>query len=286
LLAALQQTEWQRSRPPLEHVNLELGQVLCEPGLRQSHVYFPTSGIVSLVHSVDSGAAAEIAVVGNDGFVGAGLLLGGGSTTSRGEVQVAGEGFRIGARAVEDAFERSATVRRLLLRSMQALMTQIAQIAVCNRHHTLEQRLCRLLLMRLDRLQDNELVTTQERIADLLGTRREGVNEAALRMQAAGLIRCTRSHIAILDGARLAQRSCECYAVVRKECDRLIGAPSNGVALCSSRTRNVGRDEAGRAAHYTARTQPPSARVYDARGRVDAGAARHASMLARSPPTQ
>lgn len=256
LLAALRQTEWERWWPQLEHVNLEFGQVLCEPGATQSHVYFPTAAIVSLGHAVHSGASAEVAIVGNDGFLGAELLLGGGSTSHRAEVQVAGEGFRIHAQALEVAFDRSAPVRRLLLRSMQALMTQIAQMAACNRHHVLEQRLCRLLLQRLDCLQCSELATTQELMAHALGARREGVTEAALRLQAAGLIRCTRGHIAVLDRARLARRSCECYAVVRKECDRLLGVPPKGVLRYSSREPAVEHAEACRETYESAHAVP------------------------------
>ncbi len=225
LLAALPQAEWQRWQPYFEHVKLQVGQVLYESGMAQSHAYFPTSAIATLFNNLDSGASAEIAVVGNDGFVGAALLLGGGSTTGRGDVQVAGQGFRIAAQTLKDAFERSPTMRQLLLRHLQALITQMAQSAVCTRHHVLEQRLCRLLLQRLDRLRGGDIVTTHEQLANSLGVRRESVTAATLELQAAGLIRCTRGHIVVLDRVRLAQRSCECYAVVKKETARLLPAP-------------------------------------------------------------
>lgn len=222
LLAALQQSDWRHWQPALEPVNLEFGQVLCEPGRTQRHLYFPTGAVVSLVQGIACGASAEIAVVGSEGFVGAGLLLGGDSTTSRSEVQMPGMIFRVSVLAAQDAFDRSLAVWRLLLRSMQALM---AQTTVCNLHHTLEQQLCRHLLMCLDVVLGSELLMTQELIAHSLGVRREGVTEAALSLQAAGLIGCTRGRVAILERAGLAQRSCDCYAVVRNECDRLIGVP-------------------------------------------------------------
>jgi CRP-like cAMP-binding protein len=225
VLAALPPAEWQRCWPHFEHVNLPFGQVLCEPGVAQSHAYFPTSAIVSLLHVIDSGASAEIAVVGNDGFVGAALLLSGGSTNSRAEVQVAGKGFRITAQALQDAFERSQPLRQLLLRHMQALMTQMAQAAVCTRHHVLEQRLCGLLLLRLDRLRGGDIVTTHELLANALGVRRESVTAAALELQAGGLIRGARGRITVLDRTGLEQASCECYAVVKKETERLLPAP-------------------------------------------------------------
>lgn len=161
-------------------------------------------------------------MVGNEGFVGVALLHGGGSTTGRGEMQLAGQGFRIAAQALKDAFERSPPMRQVLLRHMQALVTQMAQAAVCTRHHGLEQRLCRLLLLRLDRLRGNDIVTTHELLANALSVRRESVTAAAPELQAAGLTRCTRGHIVVLDRARLAQRSCECYAVVKKETARLL----------------------------------------------------------------
>ncbi len=232
LLAALTDAEWQRCRSQLECIELKPGQVLYEPGMMQSHVYFPTSAIVSLLYAMESGASAEIAVVGNEGIVGISLLLGGESTSSRGMVLSAGHGFRIGAQSIKDEFNRCGPVTHLLLRYTQALITQMAQTAVCNRHHSLDQQLCRWLLLILDRSQGRDLVMTQELIANMLGVRREGVTEAALKLQAAGLIRYVRGHISVLDRQGLEQRSCECYAVVKKECDRLLSAdraarPSN-----------------------------------------------------------
>jgi len=222
LLAALIDAEWQRRPPQLECVDLRLGQVLYESGMTQTHVYFPTSAIVSLQYVMENGASAESAVVGSEGIVGVSLLLGGGSTPSRGVVQSAGQGFRIAAQTIKDEFDRSPPVRRLLLCYVQALITQMAQTAVCNRHHRLDQQLCRALLLSLDRLRGSELVMTQELLANMLGVRRESVTEAALKLQAAGLIRYVRGHISVLDRAGLEQRTCECYAVVNKEYDRLL----------------------------------------------------------------
>ena len=186
-----------------------------------SHVYFPTSAIVSLLYVMDNGASAEIAVVGNEGIVGISLFMGGESTPSRAVVQSAGQGFRLRAPAIKDEFNR-APVLHLLLRYTQALITQMAQTAVCNRHHTLDRQLCRWLLLSLDRLQGNELVMTQELIANMLGVRREGVTEAAFKLQKVGLIRYARGRITVLDRKGLEKRSCECYAVVKKEYDRLL----------------------------------------------------------------
>ncbi len=222
LLAALPQEEWLRWQPFLERVDMPLGQVLCESGCTLSHVYFPTTAIVSLLYVMENGASAEIAVVGNEGIVGISLFMGGESTSSRAVVQSAGEGFRLRARALKDEFNRAGPVLHLLLRYTQALITQMAQTAVCNRHHSLDQQLCRWLLLSLDRLQGNDLVMTQELIANMLGVRREGVTEAALKLQRDGLIRYVRGHITVLDRAGLEKRSCECYAVVRKEYLRLL----------------------------------------------------------------
>lgn len=221
LLAALPPADWQRWQPQLEWVDMPLGQVLYESGTALSHVYFPTTSIVSLLYVMENGASAEIAVVGNEGIVGISLFMGGESTPSRAVVQSAGEGFRLTARAIKDEFNR-APVLHLLLRYTQALITQMAQTAVCNRHHSLDQQLCRWLLLSLDRLRGNELVMTQELIANMLGVRREGVTEAALKLQQAGLIRYARGHIAVLDRASLEKRTCECYAVVKREYDRLL----------------------------------------------------------------
>jgi CRP-like cAMP-binding protein len=222
LLAALPDTEWQRWLPHLEAISLPLGQVLYEPGATLSHVYFPTNSIVSLLYVMENGASAEIAVVGNEGIVGISLFMGGESTPSRAVVQSGGDGFRLRAQMMKDEFNRAGPVLHLLLRYTQALITQMAQTAVCNRHHTLDQQLCRWLLLSLDRLETNELVMTQELIANMLGVRREGVTEGALKLQEEGLIRYARGHITVLDRAGLEQRTCECYAVVKREYDRLL----------------------------------------------------------------
>lgn len=222
LLAALPDAEWQRWLPQLEPIEMPLGQVLYESGSTLSYVYFPTTSIVSLLYLLENGASAEIAVVGNEGIVGVSLFMGGESTPSRAVVQSAGQGFRLRARSMIEEFNRAGPVLHLLLRYTQALITQMSQTAVCNRHHTLDQQLCRWLLLSLDRLQGDDLVMTQELIANMLGVRREGVTEAAGHLQAAGLIRYVRGHITVLDRPGLEKRTCECYAVVKKECDRLL----------------------------------------------------------------
>jgi CRP-like cAMP-binding protein len=222
LLAALPAAEWERWLPQLERVEMPLGQVLYESGTTLSHVYFPLTAIVSLLYVMENGASAEIAVVGNEGIVGISLFMGGESTPSRAVVQSAGHGFRLNAQTMKDEFNRAGPVLHLLLRYTQALITQMAQTAVCNRHHSLDQQLCRWLLLSLDRLQGNDLVMTQELIANMLGVRREGVTEAALKLQKVGLISYARGHISVLDRAGLEQRTCECYAVVKKEYDRLL----------------------------------------------------------------
>jgi CRP-like cAMP-binding protein len=221
LLASLPDAEWLRWLPLLEATELPLGRVLYEPGHCMSHVYFPTTAIVSLLHVLEDGASAEIAIVGNEGVVGISIFMGGGSTPSRAVVQSAGHGYRLPAHVLKDEFTRPP-VLHLLLRYTQALITQMSQTAVCNRHHSLDQQLCRWLLLSLDRLRGSELVMTQELISNMLGVRREGVTEAALKLQKAGLIRYARGHISVLDRAGLEARSCECYAVVRKEYDRLL----------------------------------------------------------------
>jgi CRP-like cAMP-binding protein len=222
LLAALPPEEWERWAEQIEWVSMPLGQVLYESGATLKHAYFPTTAIVSLLYVMESGASAEIAVAGNEGLVGISLFMGGGSTPSRAVVQSAGEGYRIRSQFIKTEFDRAGAVMHLLLRYTQALITQMSQTAVCNRHHSLDQQLCRWLLLSLDRLQGNELVMTQELIANMLGVRREGVTEGALRLQAAGLIRYARGHIKVLDRAGLEARTCECYAVVKKEYDRLL----------------------------------------------------------------
>lgn len=222
LLAALPPVEWARWEPQLEWVQMPLGQVVYESGTALSHVYFPTTAIVSLLYVMENGASAEIAVVGNEGVVGISLFMGGESTPSRAVVQSAGQGWRLRASAVKEEFNRSGPVMHLLLRYTQALITQMAQTAVCNRHHSLDQQLCRWLLLSLDRLSDSELVMTRELIANMLGVRREGVTEGALKLQQAGLITYRRGHITVLDRPGLEERTCECYQVVKREYDRLL----------------------------------------------------------------
>ena len=222
LLASLPDTEWSRWQPHLELVDLPLGKVIYESGAVQRYVYFPTNAIVSLLYVLEDGASAEIAVVGMEGLVGVSLFMGGGSTPSRAVVQSAGHGFRLSSQIMKEEFNRSSPVMHLMLRYTQALITQMSQTAVCNRHHSLDQQLCRWLLLSLDRLRGSELVMTQELIANMLGVRREGVTEAALKLQGAGLIRYARGHISVLDRPGLEKRTCECYEVVKKEYDRLL----------------------------------------------------------------
>ncbi len=222
LLAALPEAEWARWLAHMEPVDMPLGKVLYESGRRLTHVYFPTTSIVSLLYVMEDGSSAEIAVVGHEGLVGVSLFMGGESTTSRAVVQSAGHAFRLKAAVMMQEFNRAGPVLHLLLRYTQALITQMAQTAVCNRHHSLDQQLCRWLLLSLDRLDSNHLVMTQELIANMLGVRREGVTEAAGHLQAAGLIEYRRGRITVLDRARLEQRTCECYAVVKNEYDRLL----------------------------------------------------------------
>ena len=222
LLAALPSAELQRWLPQLEAVELPLGSVLYESGSRLTHGYFPTTASVSLLYVTESGASAEIAVVGREGVVGIALFMGGETTPNRAVVQSAGQCFRLKSDLIKAEFSQSVPVQHLLLRYTQALITQMAQTAVCNRHHSLDQQLCRWLLMSLDRRQGNQLTMTQELIANMLGVRREGVTEAAFKLQRAGLIRYARGHIEVLDRPALEQRTCECYAVVKKEYDRLL----------------------------------------------------------------
>jgi CRP-like cAMP-binding protein len=224
LLASLPHAERQRWWPALEPIEMPLGQVLYESGRTLSHVYFPTNAIVSLLYVMENGASAEIAVVGNEGIVGISLFMGGESTPSRAVVQSAGHGFRLEAQLMKDEFNRAGPVLHLLLRYTQALITQMAQTAACNRHHSLDQQLCRWLLLSLDRLAGSDLVMTQELIANMLGVRREGVTEGALKLQKAGLIRYARGRISVLDRHGLEKRTCECYAVVKAEYDRLLPA--------------------------------------------------------------
>jgi CRP-like cAMP-binding protein len=224
LLAALPEAEWARWLPHLELVDMPLGKALYESGSKLNHVYFPTTAIISLLYVMEDGASAEIAIVGRDGIVGISLFMGGESTTSRAVVQSAGHGFRLKANLMMQEFNRAGPVLHLLLRYTQALITQMAQTAVCNRHHSVDQQLCRWLLLSLDRLPSNELVMTQELIAAMLGVRREGVTEAAGDLHKAGLIRYQRGHITVLDRAGLERRTCECYTAVKKEYERLLPA--------------------------------------------------------------
>jgi CRP-like cAMP-binding protein len=222
LLAALGDDQWQRWMPNLEHVEMPLGQVLYEPGSTLSHVYFPTTAIVSLLYVMQNGESAEIAVVGNEGVVGVSLFMGGESTSSRALVQSAGGGFRLTAQLMKEEFYRAGPVLHLLLRYTQALITQMVQTAACNRHHSLDQQLCRWLLLSLDRLQGTEMVMTQELIANMMGVPREGATEGALKLESAGLIDYTRGRIRVLDRQGLEKRTCECYSVVKKEYERLL----------------------------------------------------------------
>jgi CRP-like cAMP-binding protein len=222
LLDALPAADFQRFAPHLEHVALKLGDVLYEPGGKMRYVYFPTTAIISLLYVMQDGASAEIAIVGNEGILGISLFMGGETTPSRAVVQSEGYGYRIRSQLLKDEFSRFGPMMHLLLRYTQALITQMGQTAVCNRHHTVDKQLCRWLLLSLDRLGSNELTMTQELIANMLGVRREGVTEAAGRLQAAGLLKYRRGRITVLDRPGLEARTCECYAVVKKEFDRLL----------------------------------------------------------------
>jgi CRP-like cAMP-binding protein len=224
LLAVIPAAEWKRLSRHVEPVELSLGQVLYESGATMTDMYFPTTAIISLLYVMENGSSAEIAVVGNEGLVGVSLFMGGESTPSRAVVQSAGSGFKVEAQIMKDEFNKAGPVMHLLLRYTQALITQMAQTAVCNRHHSLDQQLCRWLLLSLDRLKGSDLLMTQELIANMLGVRREGVTEAAMQLQAAGIIRYTRGRISVLDRPGLERRTCECYAVVKKEYDRLLPA--------------------------------------------------------------
>lgn len=222
LLAALSGDVQQRLFSHLEPITLPLGQVLYESGETMRHVYFPTDSIISLLNVMQSGASAEICVVGNEGLVGISLFMGGENTPSRAVVQRAGHAFRLPGQRLKDEFNRHGELLVLMLRYTQALITQMAQIAVCNRHHSIDQQLCRWLLLSLDRQSGNQLTMTQELIANMLGVRREGVTEAAGKLQRQGVIEYSRGHITVLDRPRLEQLTCECYAVVKKETDRLL----------------------------------------------------------------
>jgi CRP-like cAMP-binding protein len=222
LLDALPAEDYARLLPDLELIAMPLGWAIYESGGHQSYLYFPTTSIVSLLYVMEGGASAEIAITGNEGLVGISLFMGGESTPSRAVVQSAGSGYRLRASVLKREFALGGELQHLALRYTQALLTQMSQTAVCNRYHTLEQQLCRWLLLSLDRLPGNELRMTQELIANMLGVRREGVTEAAGRLQKDGIIKYARGRIEVLDRARLETRSCECYAVVKKEVDRLL----------------------------------------------------------------
>jgi CRP-like cAMP-binding protein len=222
LLSVLPEAERVRLAPHLVPVDMTLGQVVYESGDRQRFVYFPATSSVSLLYVMEDGASAEIAIVGNEGLIGIALFMGGETTPSRAIVQSAGAAFRLDAQILKEEFIRGGPVQRLLLRYTQALITQMAQTAVCNRHHSIDQQLCRWLLLSMDRLPSNELKMTQELIANMLGVRRSGVTEAALKLQDAGLIRYGHGHIQVLDRPGLEKRVCECYRVVKREFDRLL----------------------------------------------------------------
>jgi len=235
ILAALPEAEFGRLAPHLELVPMLLGETLYEPGGQLQHVYFPTTAIVSLLYVMESGSSAEIAGVGNEGILGISLFMGGDTTPSSAVVQTAGHGYRLPGRLLKDEFNRGGLMQSLLLRYTQALLTQMCQTAACNRHHAIDQQLFRWLLLTLDRLPSNELVMTQELVASALGVRREGITEAAGKLQRAGVIRYRRGHIAVLDRSGLEAGACECYAVVKKELDRL---------MSDVRYRQSGRAEA------------------------------------------
>jgi CRP-like cAMP-binding protein len=237
LLAALLDAEFDRLSPHLESTPFRLGDVLCESGAKLDYVYFPTTAIISLHYLLENGGSSEIAGVGNEGLLGVSLFMGGGSTPSRAVIQTAGYAYRLPVRILLEEFNRAGPVMRLLLRYTQALLTHMSQTAVCNRHHTVEQQLCRWLLLTLDRLTSNELTMTQELIANMLGVRREGVTEAAGRLQGYGYISYRRGHITVLDRAGLEDHVCECYGVVKKEFGRLLSDERNRQpATTASRT--------------------------------------------------
>ncbi|GAB2663947.1 Crp/Fnr family transcriptional regulator [Arenimonas aestuarii] len=222
MLAAFPQEVRDRIFPDLELVALPLGKVLYESGDTMRHVYFPINSIVSLLYVLEDGASAEIAVVGNEGVVGVALFMGGESTPSRAIVQSAGHAYRLSGSRTKEEFHHDGKMQLLMLRYTQALITQMAQTAVCNRHHSIDQQLCRWLLLSLDRLEGNQLVMTQELIANMLGVRREGVTEAASKLQKLGVITYARGHITVIDRPKLESLSCECYDVVKRETDRLL----------------------------------------------------------------
>ena len=235
LLAALPDTDLQRVQKYLTPVMLRAGEAVYEAGSQVNYVYFPTSAVVSLLYVMSNGSSSDVAMVGKEGLIGVSSFMGGETTLSRAVVQCSGHAFQIPGRIVSQEFMRSGAIQRLLLRYMQTLLVQTAQTAVCNRHHSLEQQLCRWLLISLDRMSGNQLYMTQEWIANMLGVRREGVTEAAGRLASAGIIEYRRGHITILDRKALECRSCECYAVVKMECDRLLPKLAPAVAARTTR---------------------------------------------------
>ncbi len=228
LLAALPPEEFARLAPHLEFVPMLLGDMLYEPGRQMEYAYFPTTAIVSLHYVMENGASSEAAGVGNEGVVGISLLMGGDSTPSSAVVQTAGHAYRIAGRLLKQEFNRAGPTQKLMLRYTQALITQMSQTAACNRHHSVEQQLCRWLLFTLDRLISRELIMTQELVASMLGVRREGITEAAGKLQTAGVISYRRGHITVLDRSGLEKRACECYGVVKRELDRLLSDVAHG----------------------------------------------------------
>lgn len=222
ILAALPPDVWQRVAPDMVLVDMPLGHVIYESGGKLDHIYFPTTSIISLFYVMESGDSAEIAIAGNEGLVGVALFMGGNTTPSRAIVQSAGQAYRLNAQRLKDEFSRNGAMQRLLLRYTQALITQMAQTAVCNRHHSVDQQLCRWLLLSLDRLPTNVMCMTQELLSNMLGVRRSSVTEAALKLQEAQLICYHRGRIEILDRPGLERRACECYGVVKAEFDRLL----------------------------------------------------------------
>ena len=240
LLGAIPEAEWERFAPHLTQMHLELGEVIYESGSNQPHVYFPTDSIISLLYVMENGSSAEIAIVGNEGLVGISLFMGGGTTPSRAIVQSAGQAFRMKAQWIRDEFILAGPVQQVFLRYTQALLTQMAQTAVCNRHHHVDQQLCRWLLMSLDRLSSNELTMTQELIANMLGVRREGVTEAAGKLQHLGIIEYHRGKITVLDRPHLERMACECYQVVKKEFARLLPWDNGQTPSVASVDRKTG----------------------------------------------
>ncbi len=227
LLAAMSQNEWNELEPDMEEVDFSVNQVLCESGKTPAYMYFPTTAIVSLLYMTENGASSEVAVVGNDGVVGISLVLSGSNSPNQALVQSAGKGYRMRALAAKNAMNRDGAMLNIMLRYSQAMITQVTQTAVCNRHHTIDQQLCRRLLLSLDRLPSNQIAMTQEMLASMLGVRRESVTDAALKLQNLGIISYKRGLITVLDRSALESRSCECYATTKNEQLRLLKMPFN-----------------------------------------------------------